>query len=121
VPKRASADEADRRGLWIGPGDGGSDRAYMHVIAGGLWLAARAGNDRERRQTDHIVVTAILRLIDQKRPAGSMHGPWAATGHTSFGQALRCFSVGACASRRESKRANAPRELVAFSPAEAGH
>ena len=47
------------------------------MIAGGLWLAARAGNERERRQTDHlvlsVVVTAILphllkRLIDQKRP-----------------------------------------------------
>jgi len=57
----------------------------LGVIAGGLWLAARAGNDRERRQTDHLalsmVVTAILphllkRLIDQKRPDRCMvHGP----------------------------------------------
>jgi len=62
-----------------------ADEHVLGVIAGGLWLAARAGNDRERRQTDHlalsIVVTAILphllkRLIDQKRPDRCMvHGP----------------------------------------------
>ena len=61
-----------------------ADEHVLGVIAGGLWLAARAGNDRERRQTDHlalsIVVTAILphllkRLIDQKRPDRCMvHG-----------------------------------------------
>ena len=62
-----------------------ADEHVLGVIAGGLWLAARAGNDRERRQTDHLalsmVVTAILphlltRLIDQKRPDRCMvHGP----------------------------------------------
>jgi hypothetical protein len=62
-----------------------ADEHVLGVIAGGLWLAARAGNDRERRQTDHlalsIVVTAILphllkRLIDQKRPDRCIvHGP----------------------------------------------
>ena len=62
-----------------------ADEHVLGVIAGGLWLAARAGNERERRQTDHlvlsIVVTAILphllkRLIDQKRPDRCMvHGP----------------------------------------------
>ena len=61
-----------------------ADEHVLYVIAGGLWLAARAGDDRERRQTDHlalsIVVTAILphllkRLIDQKRPDRCMvHG-----------------------------------------------
>ena len=62
-----------------------ADEHVLGVIAGGLWLAARAGNDRERRQTDHLalsmVVTAILphllkRLIDQKRPDRCMvHRP----------------------------------------------
>jgi membrane-associated phospholipid phosphatase len=61
-----------------------ADEHVLGVIAGGLWLAARAGNERERRQTDHlvlsVVVTAILphvlkRLIDQKRPDRCMvHG-----------------------------------------------
>jgi membrane-associated phospholipid phosphatase len=54
-----------------------ADEHVLYVIAGGLWLAARAGEERERRQTDHlalsVVVTAILphllkRLIDQERP-----------------------------------------------------
>ena len=29
----AANSPCDRRGLWIGPGDGGSDRAYMHGMA----------------------------------------------------------------------------------------
>jgi hypothetical protein len=41
-----------------------ADEHVLGVIAGGLWLAARAGNERERRHADHmavsIVVTAIL-------------------------------------------------------------
>ena len=55
------------------------------MVAGGLWLAARMGDERERRQTDHlalsVVATAILphllkRLIDQERPDRCMvHGP----------------------------------------------
>jgi membrane-associated phospholipid phosphatase len=62
-----------------------ADEHVLGVIAGGLWLSARAGNERERRQTDHlvlsVVVTAILphllkRLIDQERPDRCMvHGP----------------------------------------------
>ena len=62
-----------------------ADEHVLYVIAGGLWLAARAGDERERRQTDHlalsVVVTAILphlmkRLIDQERPDRCMvHGP----------------------------------------------
>jgi membrane-associated phospholipid phosphatase len=54
------------------------------VVAAGLWLAARTGDERERRQTDHlalsVVATAILphllkRLIDQERPDRCMvHG-----------------------------------------------
>jgi undecaprenyl-diphosphatase len=61
-----------------------ADEHVLYVIAGGLWLAARAGDERERRQTDHlalsVVATAILphllkRLIDQERPDRSMvHG-----------------------------------------------
>jgi hypothetical protein len=52
-----------------------ADEHVLGVIVGGLWLAARGGNERERRQSDHlvlsVVVTAILphllkRLIDQK-------------------------------------------------------
>ena len=83
-----------------------ADEHILGVIAGGLWLAARGGNERERRQSDHlvlsVVVTAILphllkRLIDQKRP------PWAATGHTPFGQALRCFSVWPCHACRRGR------------------
>ena len=62
-----------------------ADEHVLGVIVGGLWLAARGGNERERRQTDHLVLsmvaTAILphlmkRLIDQKRPDRCMvHGP----------------------------------------------
>jgi membrane-associated phospholipid phosphatase len=62
-----------------------ADEHVLGVIVGGLWLAARAGNERERCQTDHLVrsilVTAILlhlmkRLIDQERPDRCMvQGP----------------------------------------------
>ena len=61
-----------------------ADEHVLYVVASGLWLAARTGDDRERRQTDHlalsIVATAILphllkRLIDQERPDRCMvHG-----------------------------------------------
>ena len=61
-----------------------ADEHVLYVVAGGLWLAARTGDERERRQTDHlalsVVATAILphllkRLIDQERPDRSMvHG-----------------------------------------------
>jgi membrane-associated phospholipid phosphatase len=61
-----------------------ADEHVLYVIAAGLWLVARAGDDRERRQTDHlalsVVATSILphllkRLIDQERPDRSMvHG-----------------------------------------------
>jgi PAP2 superfamily len=62
-----------------------ADEHVLGVIAGGLWLAARAGNERERRHTDHLVLSVVLtailphllkRLIDQKRPDRCMvHGP----------------------------------------------
>jgi membrane-associated phospholipid phosphatase len=62
-----------------------ADEHVLGVVVGGLWLAARAGNKRERCQSDHlvlsVVVTAILphvmkRLIDQERPDRCMiHGP----------------------------------------------
>jgi hypothetical protein len=45
-----------------------------------------------------------------------MHGPWAATGHTSFGQALRCFSVGACHACRRGRF----RRLLGLSKGRAG-
>ena len=61
-----------------------ADEHVLYVVAGGLWLAARMGDERERRQTDHlalsVVATAILphllkRLIDQERPDRCMvHG-----------------------------------------------
>ena len=61
-----------------------ADEHLLYVVAGGLWLAARMGDEQERRQTDHLVLsvvaTAILphllkRLIDQERPDRSMvHG-----------------------------------------------
>src|SRR6478752_7560842 len=89
-----------------------ADEHVLYVIARGLWLAARAGEERERRQTDHlalsVVVTAILphllkRLIDQKRPDrcmvhGRRHGiPRSGKAHDAFpsGHAMH---VGAVAS-----------------------
>jgi hypothetical protein len=54
-----------------------ADEHLLYVIAAGLWLASRAGDERQRRQTDHLVLsvvaTAILphllkRLVDQERP-----------------------------------------------------
>jgi membrane-associated phospholipid phosphatase len=61
-----------------------ADEHVLYLVAGGLWLAARMGDEPERRQTDHLVLsvvaTAILphllkRLIDQERPDRSMvHG-----------------------------------------------
>jgi len=61
-----------------------ADEHLLYAVAGGLWLAARGGDERARRQTDHlalsVVVTAILphllkRLIDQERPDRCMvHG-----------------------------------------------
>jgi membrane-associated phospholipid phosphatase len=61
-----------------------ADEHVLGVIAGGLWLASRAGNQSERRQTDHlvlsVVVTAILphllKRLDQERPDRCLvHGP----------------------------------------------
>jgi membrane-associated phospholipid phosphatase len=62
-----------------------ADEHVLLVISAGLWLAARAGDDRPRRQADHlmlsVVATSILphvlkRLIDQERPDRCMvHGP----------------------------------------------
>jgi membrane-associated phospholipid phosphatase len=61
-----------------------ADEHLLFVISAGLWLASRAGDQRQRRQTDHLVlcaiVTAILphflkRLVDQERPDRCMiHG-----------------------------------------------
>jgi membrane-associated phospholipid phosphatase len=61
-----------------------ADEHLLFVISAGLWLASRAGDQRQRRQTDHLVlcaiVTAILphllkRLIDQELPDRCMvHG-----------------------------------------------
>jgi PAP2 superfamily len=61
-----------------------ADEHVLYVIAAGLWLASRAGDERQRRQTDHLVLsvvaTAILphrlkRLVDQERPDRRMvHG-----------------------------------------------
>jgi membrane-associated phospholipid phosphatase len=63
---------------WVG------DEHLLFVISAGLWLASRAGDQRQRRQTDHLalcaIVTAFLphllkRLIDQERPDRCMvHG-----------------------------------------------
>jgi membrane-associated phospholipid phosphatase len=61
-----------------------ADEHVLYVISAGLWLAARAGDDREQRQADHLVLsvvaTAILphllkRVIAQERPDRCMiHG-----------------------------------------------
>jgi membrane-associated phospholipid phosphatase len=61
-----------------------ADEHLLFVISAGLWLASRAGDVRQRRQTDHlmlsVVATAILphllkRLVDQERPDRCMiHG-----------------------------------------------
>ena len=61
-----------------------ADEHLLYGVAAALWLAARAGDERERRATDHLalstVVTAILphllkRLVDQERPDRCMvHG-----------------------------------------------
>src|SRR3954469_8333885 len=79
-----------------------ADEHVLYVIAGGLWLAARAGDERERRQTDHlalsVVATAILphllkRLIDQERPDRCMvHG--ARHGMPRSGKAYDAFPSG---------------------------
>jgi hypothetical protein len=45
-----------------------------------------------------------------------MHGSWAATGHTSVGQALRCFSVGPCHACRRGRF----RRLLGLSKVRAG-
>jgi membrane-associated phospholipid phosphatase len=79
-----------------------ADEHLLYVVAAGLWLAARAGDDRERRQTDHlalsVVATAILphllkRLIDQERPDRCMvHG--ARHGIPRSGKAYDAFPSG---------------------------
>ena len=60
-------------------------------VAAGLWLAARAGDDSQRQQADHLVLsvvaTAILPhvlkwLIDQERPDRCMV-PWAPSWHST--------------------------------------
>jgi membrane-associated phospholipid phosphatase len=54
-----------------------ADEHVLLVISAGLWLASRAGDERERKQADHLVLstvaTAILphllkRLFAQERP-----------------------------------------------------
>ena len=54
-----------------------ADEHLLLAVSAGLWLASRAGDERERKQADHVVLsvvaTAILphvlkRLIDQERP-----------------------------------------------------
>jgi membrane-associated phospholipid phosphatase len=62
-----------------------ADEHVLLPISAGLWLAARAGDDSQRQQADHLVLsvvaTAILPhvlkwLIDQERPDRCMvHGP----------------------------------------------
>jgi|RhiMetdeSRZDD1v2_1073273.scaffolds.fasta_scaffold54307_9 membrane-associated phospholipid phosphatase len=61
-----------------------ADEHVLLAISAGLWLAARAGDDSQRQQADHLVLsvvaTAILPhvlkwLIDQERPDRCMvHG-----------------------------------------------
>ena len=72
-----------------------ADEHLLLAISAALWLASRDGDDRARRQADHLVLsvaaTAILphllkRVIDQERPDRQMiHG-------TTLGQALRRLS-----------------------------
>jgi membrane-associated phospholipid phosphatase len=62
-----------------------ADEHLLYAVAAGLWLAARGGDEGERRATDHLalctVVTAILphllkRLVDRERPDRCMvHAP----------------------------------------------
>jgi hypothetical protein len=88
-----------------------ADEHVLGVMAGGIWLAARAGNERERRQTDHLVLrrpgdghpASSVEAAHRPETAGPMHGPWAATGHTAFGEALRRFSVGPCHACRRGR------------------
>jgi undecaprenyl-diphosphatase len=61
-----------------------ADEHLLLAISAALWLASRDGDDRARRQADHLVLsvaaTAILphllkRVIDQERPDRQMiHG-----------------------------------------------
>jgi membrane-associated phospholipid phosphatase len=53
-----------------------ADEHVLGVIAGGLWLASRAGNQRERRQTDHLVLSVVVTAILPQRPDRCLvHGP----------------------------------------------
>ena len=58
-----------------------ADEHVLYVMAGGLWLAARTGEERERRQTDHlalsVVVTAILpHLLKRLSTRNGRIGAW---------------------------------------------
>ena len=96
-----------------------ADEHVLYVVAAGLWLAARAGDERERRQTDHLALTAILphllkRLIDQeRRPDRSMvhgrrHGiPRSGKAYDAFpsGHAMHVGAVASAVSRAYPKSA----------------
>ena len=40
-----------------------ADEHVLYVVASGLWLAARTGDDRERRQTHHLALSIVATAI----------------------------------------------------------
>ena len=51
-----------------------ADEHLLFVISAGLWLASRAGDQRQRRQTDHLVLCAIVTVSLRNLPAGVSFG-----------------------------------------------
>ena len=99
-----------------------ADEHLLFVMSAGLWLASRAGDQRQRRQTDHLVlcaiVTAILphllkRLIDQERPDrcvihGRRHGiPRSGKAYDAFpsGHAMHVGAIASAVSWTSPKSA----------------
>jgi membrane-associated phospholipid phosphatase len=92
-----------------------ADEHVLFVISAGLWLASRAGKERERKQADHLVLsvvaTAILphllkRVFAQERPDrrvihGRRHGiPRSGNAYDAFpsGHAMHVGAVASAAS-----------------------
>jgi hypothetical protein len=81
-----------------------ADEHLLLAVSAGPWLASRGGDERERMQADHVVIsvvaTAILphllkRLFAQERPDGGVA--------SALGQSPRCLSLRPCHARRRSR------------------
>ena len=80
-----------------------ADEHLLYVVAEACgwrreWATSKSADNRssgvERRRDRHPAASA--EAADRPGTAGPIHGPWASSWHSPFGQALRCLSVRPC-------------------------